>query len=213
MKILGHRGAPTRAPENTLAAFVEARRMGADGVELDVRRAPDGRLLVHHDPLPTPVPPSVPTLVEALEVCAGMIVNVEVKNLPGQPDYDATEAVATAVGELLGRRCGEDLIVSSFNLASVDAVRAAAPSLATGWLTLPGFDQAAAAATAAERGHSALHPHEQAVTPEVVAAIHRAGLTVTTWTVDDPERMRALTDMGVDVMITNVPDVAVATLR
>src|SRR3954469_3561814 len=48
--VLGHRGASAAAPENTVAAFVRARELGADGVELDVRRAADDVLVVHHDP-------------------------------------------------------------------------------------------------------------------------------------------------------------------
>ena len=45
----------TVAPENTLAAFAQARELGADGVELDVRRTADGVLIVHHDPESTGV--------------------------------------------------------------------------------------------------------------------------------------------------------------
>ena len=48
--MLGHRGASAVAPENTVAAFARARELGADGVELDVRRSADGVLIVHHDP-------------------------------------------------------------------------------------------------------------------------------------------------------------------
>ena len=48
--VLGHRGASHACPENTLAAFAQARAFGADGVELDVRRTADDRLVVHHDP-------------------------------------------------------------------------------------------------------------------------------------------------------------------
>ncbi len=40
---------PGVAPENTLEAFVAARALGADGVELDVHRTADGALVVHHD--------------------------------------------------------------------------------------------------------------------------------------------------------------------
>ncbi len=47
--ILGHRGAPFRAVENTVEAFVAAIDEGADGVELDVHLTRDGVLALHHD--------------------------------------------------------------------------------------------------------------------------------------------------------------------
>jgi glycerophosphoryl diester phosphodiesterase len=209
--ILGHRGAPFAERENTFRSFAAALAAGADGVELDVRRGPAGDLLIHHDPLPTPVPAHVPTLGEALTAVSGR-VNVEIKNLPTEPGWEADEAISRAVAEAV-RPHRDRVIVSAFTLGSIDAVRAAAPDVATGWLTLAAYDQLDAVATAAERGHTALHPHHTAVTQEVVDAAHAAGLHLTTWTVDDPERMRALAAMGVDGIITNDPALAVATLR
>jgi glycerophosphoryl diester phosphodiesterase len=47
--IHAHRGASVTRPENTLAAFVEAQRLGADAIEFDVHSTLDGRLVVHHD--------------------------------------------------------------------------------------------------------------------------------------------------------------------
>jgi glycerophosphoryl diester phosphodiesterase len=47
--VLGHRGASAVAPENTVAAFTRARELGADGVELDVRRTADGHYVLMHD--------------------------------------------------------------------------------------------------------------------------------------------------------------------
>ena len=50
--VQAHRGSPDPAGgigENTLEAFLRALRLGADGVELDVRRTADGALAVHHD--------------------------------------------------------------------------------------------------------------------------------------------------------------------
>jgi len=47
--VYAHRGASAAEPENTLAAFRAAARMGADGVELDVRRTADGGAAVVHD--------------------------------------------------------------------------------------------------------------------------------------------------------------------
>jgi len=47
--ILGHRGAPRLAPENTLASFKAGLEAGVDGFELDVQLSRDGRLVVIHD--------------------------------------------------------------------------------------------------------------------------------------------------------------------
>ena len=66
--VFGHRGASAAEPENTLAAFRRARDMGADGVELDVRRHESGILAVAHDAvLGTELSPSVPALGDALD--------------------------------------------------------------------------------------------------------------------------------------------------
>lgn len=51
MKIIAHRGASAVRPENTLAAFEEAIRIGVDAIELDVHRSRDGRMVVLHDDL------------------------------------------------------------------------------------------------------------------------------------------------------------------
>ena len=80
--VIAHRGASAAAPENTLAAFDLARRMGADAVELDVRRTRDGVLVVHHNPGladgrhirdtdAADLPATVPDLGAALDACAG----------------------------------------------------------------------------------------------------------------------------------------------
>lgn len=47
--IFAHRGSNINRPENTIAAFKEAIRVGADGIELDVHRTKDGHLVVIHD--------------------------------------------------------------------------------------------------------------------------------------------------------------------
>ena len=47
---MAHRGASRAERENTLAAFTRAAEMGADAVELDVRRTAENLLVVHHDP-------------------------------------------------------------------------------------------------------------------------------------------------------------------
>lgn len=224
ISVIAHRGASAVCRENTVDAFLEARRRGADGVELDVRRGAGGALVVHHDPaLPdgrpilnlavADLPNDIPLLEAAVEACDGMLVNIEIKNVPIDPDFDPDESVAGAVAALVIERgwVGR-ILVSSFTMATIDTILAAEPAMATGWLTPPGYDQLRALETAAAHGHAALHPYFDAVTAELVEAAHEAGLAINTWTVDDPDRMRALADMGVDAVITNVPDIAVAAL-
>jgi len=91
VSIIAHRGASARFRENTVEAFLAAARLGADGVELDVRRSADGALVVHHDALlpggdpisnvaVANLPEYVPLLDTALEACADLFVNVEVKS-------------------------------------------------------------------------------------------------------------------------------------
>jgi glycerophosphoryl diester phosphodiesterase len=223
VSVIAHRGAWGRHRENTLEAFVEARRLGADGVELDVRASADGALVVHHDAeIPgvgsvarlrvAELPPWVPLVAAALEACAGMTSVLEIKNLPTEPDWDPSEAVATSLAALVGGREADDVVVSSFSLATLGAVHSADPALATAWLTLPGFDQSQALRTVVERGHRQLHPHHRGVNAALVEEAHGAGVAVTTWTVDDPARMGELAGMGVDAIITNVPDVALSVL-
>jgi glycerophosphoryl diester phosphodiesterase len=226
--VFAHRGASRAAPENTIAAFRRARELGADGVELDVRRTADNVLVVHHDAdldgfglLHTQpfdalraARPRVPTLAEALAACRGMLVNVEVKCLPWEPDADDdAHAVMRAVAAMV-RADAPDAIISSFNLAAVDACRMVAPELATAWLT-SGQAVVAGADVAAEHGHPWLHPDRRAAHEAAAAgmdAAHARGVRVDVWTVDEPEMIRALANAGVDAIVTNVPDVAVAAL-
>lgn len=224
-QIWGHRGASAVRPENTLDAFAEALRLGADGVELDVRRTADGAMAVHHNADLADgrfiyelergaLPPSVALLDAVLDATGPMMVNVEIKNVPVDPDFDPTETVAGQVVDLVtARGAVERVVVSSFGLAAIDAVRARNAGIATGWLTLVAYDQLRALETAVERGHNALNPYFSAVTAELVNAAHDAGVAINTWTVDDPDEMRRLADLGVDAIITNDIATAVATLR
>lgn len=47
--VISHRGEHLRHPENTMPAFEEAVRVGADFIEVDVRTTSDGKLVLMHD--------------------------------------------------------------------------------------------------------------------------------------------------------------------
>ena len=220
--VIAHRGASHSAAENTLAAFELAGTMGADGVELDVRRTKDWSLIVHHDPaLPDgrvivelsaeELPASVPTLAAALDACGGMFVNVEIKNDHGEPDFDPDDRVIDEVAALLAQRGGGPRwLVSSFRIETIDRCRAILPEVRTAWLTYALGDREI---SAVEARHDAIHPYVELVDEAGIRAAHLAGLAVNTWTCDDPVRMRELIGWGIDGICTNVPDVALAVRR
>ena len=216
--VIAHRGASATFPENTIEAFLGAAEHGADWVELDARRTADGVLVVHHDAhLPdgraivelttADLPPSVPTLAAALDACAGMGVNIEIKNNHPDPDLDPAEYVAERTVALLAERGGRDeVLISSFNPATLTRVRERAPHLATALLVFEPDEGIVEVLVAS--GHSALHPYDWFVDIELVAACHEVGIAVNVWTVDDPDRMAELLAHGVDGLCTNVPHVA-----
>ncbi len=228
--VLAHRGACRRARENSIEAFRIARELGADGVELDVRRTADGVLVLSHDAaiagfgLVVEHPfaalraadPAVPTLAEALDELTGLLVNVELKCFPTEPDADPERVVARGVvAEIARRDRFADVIVSSFELDAIDDVRALDARIVTAWLTA-GLAPEVSLPIAAARGHAWLHPDRSVMRGEALAATVGAaadqGIRLDVWTVDAPEEIVALAAAGVDAIITNTPDVARAVL-
>lgn len=233
--VFAHRGACRQAPENTLDAFRIARELGADGVELDVHRSADGELVVHHDAAAVGIGllldrtlaeiraarPDIPTLAEVFGVLrplhplGGLLVNVEIKCCGWDADPDPEHFVARRVVELV-RELGATarVVVSSFDLSHIDAVRSMAPEIATGFL-IHGHDPTAAVPVCVERGHLWLHPDWGNLSLNLeacVKAARSAGVKLNPWTVDDPEVIQRFAAAGVDALITNDPALALQSL-
>jgi glycerophosphoryl diester phosphodiesterase len=223
--VFAHRGATATHRENTLEAFEEARRLGADGVELDVRRSADGALVIHHDAAIEglgrvadlavgSLPAHVPLLVEALEVCAGMIVNVEIKNSEGDPGYDPSEAISVATAAAIAEAgWSEQVIVSSFSPAAIEAARNADPHLVVGWLLEWTASGSECLAQAIGAGYGAIHPFVTQVDADLVATAHDAGVAVNVWTVNSLADLRSMADLGVDAVITDQVLDAIGAVR
>jgi glycerophosphoryl diester phosphodiesterase len=227
--VLAHRGACLAAPESTLDAFRIALELGADGVELDVHRTRDGELVVHHDAealsvgLLAAAPfssirsarPDIATLAECFEVLVHGMVNIEIKCCAWDPDPDPEHVVARLVVELvrdLGAR--DRVVVSSFDLSHIDAVRALDTDVATGFL-IQGHDPTGVVDVCVERGHGWIHPDWGNLSLHLetcVAAAHAAHVRVDPWTIDDPDVMQRFAAAGVDALITNNPTLALTTL-
>jgi len=156
--VVAHRGASSTHPENTLASFEEAVRLGAPIVELDVRLSSDGVPVVLHDPLlerttdgsgavhertaaeiatlrAGPGGEGVPTLADALALMSGRVaVALEIKVLPGEPAYaPGDEAVVRATHDALdGVAFAGPALVMSFNPEWIAASKALARSAESG---------------------------------------------------------------------------------
>ena len=213
MLVIGHRGASAAAPENSIRAFEFADKMGADGVELDVRLAPDGRLIVKHDPLSTE-PAALdgyPVRSDGLRACGDMLVNVEIKNSDDEAGYDPTVAVAEpTIAEMRKHGDGARWIISSFDWGTIQRCRELAPDLMTAYLVMNATSEVIEQTAAA--GHAAVHPWEPTIDQAMVDSCHAAGIAINTWTCNDPERLQELATLGVDGVCTDVPDVALMAL-
>lgn len=223
--IIGHRGASAKFTENTIEAFVGAAELGADWVELDVQKTVDGQLAVFHDiqledgrrvaDIPfADLPDIVPTLDEALAACGEMGVNIEIKNDPASDSFDPENRMAPAVLKVARAHLTSDkCLISSFDMGAVNAVRDLDSRMPTALVTDDDLGPEVAIGRVTAHSHQAINPWDELVTPRWIVTAREAELDVHVWTVDDPERMVELAEMGVDGIITNVPDVAAAVLR
>jgi glycerophosphoryl diester phosphodiesterase len=219
ISVLAHRGAAGRFRENTLEAFAAALAAGADGVELDVRRSADGVAVVHHDPeVPgagpihatqaAALPAWVPTLEQALESCAGALVDVEVKSSPFEAGFDpaqrlAAEVAAVVGGAMAGPSAPAAVMVSSFWPQTLEALGAAGAAVPGGLLLSPVSDAFAGLEEARRRGARALLPFRSQLTPGLVAEAHRRGLAVVPWALEEEQDLASAAEAGVDAVVTD----------
>ena len=228
-----HRGASYHAPENTLAAFVLAAEMGADGIELDVQLSKDGELVVIHDfvletttdgtgpvrertltelkalDAGSPFDPAhagqrIPTLQEVIEAVGHrLLLNIELKTSSWRDDGLARAVVRSITdNDLLDRT-----VVSSFNPLALYRVNKLNRSISTGLLYAPDLPLPLRHPwTRHLLTLDAMHPHHSLVDARYVQWATERDYHVHTWTVDDPDRMVGLIRQGVDLIITNRPD-------
>jgi len=239
MFIIGHRGARGEAPENTLSGFRYLLGLGIRAVELDIQVTGDGELVVIHDPVlerttsgqgsvhdqtvaelaaldachntfkDWPEREGVPTLRQVMEVLRDFEhIQFEVKA--------KTEEHAQRVAALfppLWREFGfgERAFTTSFNPRYLQIVAEVAPEIPRGLLIEKEFT-GDAVQLAQTLGCRSLGPNQEICTRALISHAHAAGLIVSTWTVNPPERMLELLADGVDSIITDRPTVALSTL-
>lgn len=221
VKIVAHRGWRARFPDNCLAGILAASEV-ADAIEVDVRRSRDGKLVLAHDPdLAGRVVADSPwsqlvemdlgdghhpaLLDEVLAALPDTPVQIEIKNLPLQPGYEPDHRLALEAAE----RSRPSDLVTSFNPASVEAVRRVFPQVRTGLALVAGSDLADALGMCGAVGHAALIPDHVLIR----APLSDLGVEVYPYTVNDPGRAAELAEFGVSGIITDDPPQVAEAIR
>lgn len=227
-QIIAHRGYSSMFPENTLAAFEGALELGVDYIELDVQMSKDEELvLLHDDDLLRTTGVSglasdytyeeladmdagswfsasfagerIPTLKEALELVrdSDCKIYLELKDIGDDPEF-ARKVLETAT------ECGmlEQCVFASFNYDYLTVIKEADADALLLYNTTSSKTSLPTEYEADFYGLSIA-----TINADVVRAIHEAGKQAFVWTVDAPEQIKTVCEMGVDGIVTNKPGV------
>lgn len=229
--IIAHRGDPSQAPENTVAAIKKALEIGVDVVEFDVHISKDGHLVAIHDATLERTtdgfgPVAAHTLDDLKKLDAGAWFSEEFR---GEPIPTIAEMLAaipapTWINIHLKSHENESDRVES---ALVDAVREAGavnrtyithhtrhglyrihrkePKLRLSWLPRGGEQDVEYVDDAFYMGFRIIQPNFRIVNKRFVDYAHQRGMWVNVFWADEEEHMRELAEMGVDGILTNYP--------
>lgn len=231
MKVIGHRGAAGLAPENTFAGFDIALGMGVDGIETDVQRTKDGKLVLFHDDLLDRTTngtgvlqemlwqelqqldagswfdgiyagESVPLLVDALRrYGTRTYFDLEIKQIG--TEYEVLHLVEQL--KLLNR-----VTFTSQNFLTVCIIKEGNVLARVGYLTADVSEENVRRVV--EAGIEEFCPRAEKVTKRLVEQWHSLGLFVRACGVKNSEIMRGVIQAGVDGMTFDFPDILLKEL-
>ena len=221
---IAHRGAMGHAPENTLASIQKALELGAKSIEIDVYSV-NGDLLVIHDErlerttngkgklwehdfgylrsLDAGQGERIPTLAEVCaEIDGKACLNIELKG--HNVATDVVHFINTMTDPAISCWRREQLLISSFDHHALQQVKKLDSSLAIAALgySIPLHY----ARYGQELGAIAVNPSLELITQDYVDDAHARGLKVYVYTVNEPEDIQAMADLGVDGVFTNYPE-------
>ncbi len=227
--IIAHRGASAYAPENTMASFRRAVEMGVSFIETDLQLTRDARLVAIHDATVDRTTngqglvkehslselrtldagswfdsrfagEKIPTLEEIVAFAreTDVVFYLEVKTAE---NWGVEHALVGALRQI--QEVARAAILS-FDLGALANIRKREPTLISGFL----FDRPRenAIADANRVGARQIAPHHKILTREMVDSAHRSYIQVVTWTVNEPDEMRAALSTGVNGLMTDYPD-------
>ncbi len=226
--IFAHRGASHVAPENTLAAFRLAMEQRADGIELDVHLTADHEIVVIHDAdldrttngqgkiqdhrladlkkLDAGDGEPIPTLEEVFSLVGDrMLLNIELKSFS-----KTANALPGRVLDLIqAHSLLENVILSSFAPRLLFRAKRICPQVRIGLLYTAGINgQLIKSLFTPALDPFSLHPQFSSVNARLLQQAQKKNRNILAWTVDQPEDIRSLFEMGIAGVITNEPKTA-----
>ena len=215
---IGHRGAKGHVSENTIESFLKAFELGAHGVELDVHLTLDNEAIVIHDEtvdrtirtaagfvndftVEEFAKLGIPTLVEVFHILPdNAFLNIEIK------DAKVTKIVVDEVEKFV--RLNEiqypNVLISSFNWEVLQEVKQLNPKIQLGILEEENIKKALDFAKKI-KGYS-INPYFKLLTQEIIEESHKNNIKVHTWTVNSPDDILWVKELGVDAIISDFPD-------
>lgn len=212
---VGHRGLMGVEPENTLRSFRRADREGVDVIELDLHLSKDGELVVMHDAAVDRTtdgsgPISDFTLAELRELDAGEGERIPVfeevvdaVSAPLQAEIKDLAAARVLVEVLQRRALLERVTVISFYDDALREVRALLPDIPI--VLVAGGSSETTPQRAPELGAGMVSLDLRRLHADLVARCRAAGLKVIAWTVNTPEDLAKVRELGLDGVVTDEP--------
>lgn len=225
MKISAHRGSSLSAPENTASSIRTAIKQSADFAEIDVHQTSDGKIVLLHDNNLKRTTgynknvwdvtyddvikldagswfgkdfagEKIPTLDDVIKLADGKIkLNIEIK--PSKKERNIAESVVEIITK---NKFEKKCIVTSFDYSILEKIKKINPSIQTGLISYMVF------------GNYKLIPsidmlslNYPFITKDEVHEIHKKGLKVCAWTVNNKDAIEYIAECGVDNIITDDP--------
>lgn len=225
--------------ENTLAAFEAAVAAGAEYLETDCHLSSDGEVVLFHDDdlrrvAGDPRTVSDVSYAELRDIMASRGGVLTLRELLERFDVSKfnvdvkSDAVAEPAAHILSSH-GDRVLLASFDDSRRQRAVTAAAAQGSALATSPGRSRlmqlllavamrSRTGAAKALTGVDAVqiperHRGVRVLSPSLIDYVHHLGLEVHVWTVNDPARMRGLVEMGVDGIITDRADLALASLH
>jgi glycerophosphoryl diester phosphodiesterase len=165
----------------------------------------------------------IPSLAAVLAAMPDARFTIEVKTHPAHPEWTATaQALADATLAVIDDSgAAERVIVEAFDWRVQRHIRSRRPDIKLAWLTSAetvrnsslwwgGATASSVAAAVAAEGGPFWAPDFETLTEAAVQEAHDLGLAILPWTVNRPADMRRLINWGVDGLISDRPDLALA---